>query len=106
MVLPLFVEILDLEQVQELIPEISTILVNSTHKLVTEDVPLITRPLCNAESTVDQTKETLVLKLMLDAQDHHTRDHHSTRLVQNSLLVETLTVDTFGEKPEMVHGDH
>jgi len=75
-------------------------------KPVTEDVLLITITFFNAESMVDQTKMTEAPKLMSDVQDHHTRDLHSTESVQNSLLVETLAVDTFGEKPEMAHGDH
>jgi hypothetical protein len=43
----------------------------SIPKLVTEDVLLPTTISFNAESTVDQTKVTRVLKLMLDAQEHH-----------------------------------
>jgi hypothetical protein len=60
----------------------------------------------NAEDTVDQTKTTKALKLMSDAQDHHTRDLHSIESAQNSLLAETLTVDTYGERVMMVLGDH
>jgi hypothetical protein len=79
---------------------------NSIPKLDTEDVLLQTTTSCNAESTVVQTKMTSVLKLMLDAQDHHTRDHHSTELDQNSLLAEMLQVVTYGERLRMVLGDH
>jgi hypothetical protein len=86
--------------------EITTTELPSTQKLETEDVPLETLAFFNAEDTEVQTKEISVLKLMLDAQDHHTRDHHSTESVQNSLSAETLIPDMSGERPTMVHGDH
>jgi hypothetical protein len=61
----------------------------------------------NAESTVDQTTMTSVLKLMLNAQVYHTRDLTSTELDPNSLSAETEAVDTFGERPtQMENGDH
>jgi hypothetical protein len=106
MVPKLSAEILDLVQVLEPRPETETIDLSSILKLVTEDVLLLTEAFFSAESTVDQTKETLVPKLMSDAQDHHTRDQPSIELVQNSLLVETLAVVTYGERLKMVHGDH
>jgi hypothetical protein len=40
-------------------------------KLETEDVPVETITSSNAESMVDQTKMTRVLKLMSDAQEDH-----------------------------------
>jgi hypothetical protein len=101
----LFAETSVSEQVKEPTPEITTTELPSI-LLETEDVPLETEASLNAESMVDQTKMTEAPKLMSDVQDHHTRDLHSTESVQNSLLVETLAVDTFGEKPEMDTGDH
>jgi hypothetical protein len=106
MVPKLFAETLVSEQVPELRPETSTTELHSTLKLETEDVLLETEAFFSAEDTVVQTKETSVLKLMLDAQDHHTRDQHSTESVQNSLSAETFILDMSGEKPEMVLGDH
>jgi len=106
MVLLLFAETSVSEQAQEPRPETSTTENTSILKLDTEDAILLTEALCSAESTVDQTKMTSALKLMSDAQAHHTRDQHSTELVQNSLLVETLAVVTYGERVMMVHGDH
>jgi hypothetical protein len=106
MVPKLCAEILDLVLVLEPILETSTILLTSTLKLVTEDVPPHTRVFSNVEDMVDQTRMTRVLKLMLDAQDHHIRDHHSTKLDQNSLLAVPLIPVTSGERVEMVHGDH
>jgi hypothetical protein len=44
---------------------------SSILKLVTEDATPLLKKLDNAEDTVDQTKVILVLKLMLDAQEHH-----------------------------------
>jgi hypothetical protein len=86
--------------------EITTTELLSTLKLVTEDVLLETKVSFNAEDMVDQIKMTEAHKLTSDAQDHHTRDLHSTELVQNSLLVEPLVVDMSGERPAMVLGDH
>jgi hypothetical protein len=106
MVPPLFAETSVSEQVLEPIPEIHTTDLPSIPKPVTEDVLLVTPIFSNAESTVDQTKMISVLKLMLDAQEHHIRDHHSIESAQNSLLAETLTADTYGERPQMVLGDH
>jgi hypothetical protein len=94
-----------MELVLELRQETLTIDLNLI-QLETEDVLLQTPAFLNAESTVVQTKEISVLKLMLDAQDHHTRDHHSTESVQNSLSAETPHPVMCGERPEMVLGDH
>jgi len=94
-----------LEQVQEPTPETETTELLSILS-ETEDVLLLTEIFLNAESTVDQTTETQALKLMSDAQDHHTRDQLSIELAQNSLSAETLAVDTYGERVEMEHGDH
>jgi hypothetical protein len=67
-------------------------------------VPLETPTFSNAEDTVDQTKETSVLKLMLDAQVNHMSDHHSEEPVVNSpSTVDHL--DTYGERVEE-NGDH
>jgi hypothetical protein len=93
-------------QVLEPIPEITTTELLSILKLETEDVLLETLASFNAEDMVDQTKMTEAHKLMSDAQDHHTRDLHSTESVQNSLSAETHTPDMSGERPAMVLGDH
>jgi hypothetical protein len=93
-------------QVLEPIPETETTELPSTLKLVTEDAPLETLKFFSAEDMVDQTKMTEAHKLTSDAQDHHTRDLHSTESVQNSLSAETLIPDMSGEKPAMVLGDH
>jgi UDP-2,3-diacylglucosamine pyrophosphatase LpxH len=69
-------------------------------------VLLLTEAFLNAESTVDQTTMIQVLKLMSDAQDHHIRDLHSIRSVQNSLSAETQIPVMYGENLMMVHGDH
>jgi hypothetical protein len=74
----------------------------STLKLETEDVLLTTRKSFNAEDTVDQTKETSALKLMLNAQVLH-GDHTMSELDLNSELPEK---DGLKEKPEMADGDH
>jgi hypothetical protein len=66
---------LDTVKVLEPRPETTTTLLTLILKLVTEDVLLITETSCNAESMVDQTKTTRVLKLMLNAQEHHGHHH-------------------------------
>jgi len=69
--------------------------------LETEDVLLETETFHNAESTVDQTKETSVLKLMLNAQEHH-GDHTTLELDLNSESPEKV-----GLKEEVEEsGDH
>jgi hypothetical protein len=74
----------------------------STLKLVTEDVLLATIISFNAESTVVQTKETSVLKLMLDAQVLH-GDHTTSELDLNSELPEK---DGLKEELVIIDGDH
>jgi hypothetical protein len=90
-----------MELVLELRPETTTIELLSTLKLETEDVPLETTLFSNAESMVDQTRETSVLRLMLNAQAFH-GDHTTSRLDQNS---ESLEKDGLKERTE-VNGDH
>jgi hypothetical protein len=86
-------------------PEIKTIDLLSILKPVTEDVIMVLPIFSNAESMVDQTKMISVLKLMLNAQVYHTRDHISIELDPNSLSAVTLIPDTFGEREEMANGD-
>jgi hypothetical protein len=82
-------------------PETTTIELLLIPKQVTEDVLLVTRTSFNAESMVDQTRETSVLRLMLNAQAFH-GDHTTSRLDQNS---ESLEKDGLKERTE-VNGDH
>jgi len=104
-VLKLSAEICNLEQVLE--PRLETHITELLSILLeTEDVLLLTETFLNAESTVDQTTMTQALKLMSDAQDHHIRDLHSIRSVQNSLSAETQIPVMYGENLMMVHGDH
>jgi len=65
-------------------------------------VPQETETSCNAESTEDQTKRTLVLKLMLNAQEHH-GPHITSRLDQNSESPEKVGLK---EKEKIDNGDH
>jgi hypothetical protein len=74
---------------------------NSSIPLVIEDVLLETITFLNAESTVDQTKVTNPLKLMLNAQEHH-GDHTMSRLVKNSESLEKVGLKEEAEE----HGDH
>jgi hypothetical protein len=92
--------------VLEPIPETETTEELSIPKPVTEDVLLETQTSFSAESMEDQTKMTSVLKLMLNVQVYHTRDHHSTEPDPNSLSAETLTPVMCGERPQMENGDH
>jgi hypothetical protein len=104
-VLKLSAEICNLELVLE--PRLETHITELLSILLeTEDVLLLTETFLNAESTVDQTTMIQVLKLMSDAQDHHIRDLHSIRSVQNSLSAETQIPVMYGENLMMVHGDH
>jgi hypothetical protein len=63
-VLPLSAETWVSTPVLELIPETEATKKTSIPKLETEDVLVVTPTFSNAESMVDQTKETRVLKLM------------------------------------------
>jgi hypothetical protein len=74
---------------------------SSILKLVTEDATPLLKKLDNAEDTVDQTKVILVLKLMLDAQEHH-GDHTTSELDQNTESPEKVGLK---EEPEDT-GDH
>jgi hypothetical protein len=86
-------------------PEITTTELLSILKLVTEDVLLVTLASFNAEDTEVQTKEISVLKLMLDAQVHHTSDQDSEEPVQNSPLLEDHHPVSYGERA-VENGDH
>jgi hypothetical protein len=82
-------------------PETTTIELLLIPKQVTEDVLLVTRTSFNAESMVDQTRETSVLRLMLNAQAFH-GDHTMSELVRNSESLEKV-----GLKEEVEdNGDH
>jgi len=105
MVPKLFAETSVSELVPEPTPETETTELTSIQS-VTEDAMLVLEAFHNAESTVDQTTMTRVLKLMSDVQANHTRDHHSTKSVQNSLSAETHTPAMSGEREVMEHGDH
>jgi hypothetical protein len=72
--------------------------------LAIEDVLVPTLTSSNAESTVDQTKVTDPLMLMLDAQASHGR----FQLVSKALNSELLEATTVGstEKEKTVYGDH
>jgi len=85
MVLPSSVKIWASVEVLELTPETETTEPTLTLKLVTEDAVLHTLTSFNAESMVDQTTETRVLKLTSDVQVNHTRDLPSERLEKNLL---------------------
>jgi len=104
-VLPLSVEIWASVLVLELTPETRTTGPTLTMKLVTEDAQAETLTSSNAEDMVDQTTMTRALKLMLDAQENHTRDQLSERPAKNLLCQEVQLVGS-GEKPEMENGDH
>jgi len=88
-------------RVLEPIPEEEETKKCSTLILETEDVLLQTIRSFNAEDTVDQTKVILVLKLMLDAQEHH-GDHTTSELDQNTESPEKVGLK---EEPEDT-GDH
>jgi len=105
MVPKLFAETSVSELVPEPTPETETTELTSIQS-VTEDAMLVLEAFHNAESTVDQTTMTRVLKLMSDVQANHTKDLHSTELVQNSLSAETQELDTSGEREVMALGDH
>jgi hypothetical protein len=92
-----------MEPVPEPTPETETTELTSI-PLVTEDVPLETRDLPTAESTVDQTIMISALKLMLNAQVFHTSNHVSLDKAMNLPSMEQMKV-TYGEEAE-VNGDH
>jgi hypothetical protein len=71
MVLPLSVEILDTAKVLDPILETKPTMKTLTLKLETEDAQVETLTSSNAESMVDQTTMTRVLKLMSDVLEDH-----------------------------------
>jgi hypothetical protein len=95
-------EILDSEKVLEPDLETTTTEKTSTVKLEIEDVLVETIISSNAESMVDQTTMTRVLKPMSDALENH-GIQSTLRLVLNS---ESLPKVGLKEKEEMVNGIH
>jgi len=91
-----------MELVLEPEPEDKETRKNLILKLETEDVLLLTTRSWTAESTVDQTKVTSVLKLMLDAQVLH-GDLTMLELVENSELPEKVGLK---ERVVIIDGDH
>jgi hypothetical protein len=75
---------------------------DSILKLVTEDAMLETLKSFNAESTVDQTIMTTLLKLLLHAQANHGLQN-GKELVVNS---NTLLTASSTEEEETTSGDH
>jgi hypothetical protein len=93
--------------VLEPIPETEATKKTSILKPETEDVLVETPTFSNAESMVDQIKETRALKLMLDALANIQNQllQRELRLVLNSLLLADQLVG-YTEKEEMEFGDH
>jgi hypothetical protein len=104
MVPELYAKILDTVKVLEPTPETRTTELHLTLQLETEDVHLDIPISFNAESMVDQTKETSVLKHMSNAQVNHGLDQLE-RPVENSLSLVHQAVG-FIERQRMEYGDH